>query len=64
MPLSRLSRKRVSESNGEIYDRYLRQRGNVLNTMAVSSQSSPALQTRRGMKLFPHPKAALVKHHR
>ena len=29
--LSRLSRKQVSESTGEIYDRYMRQRGNVPN---------------------------------
>ncbi len=29
--LSRLNRKQVSESTGEIYDRYMRQRGNVPN---------------------------------
>src|SRR6202012_3645225 len=29
--LSRLSRKQVSESTGEIYDRYMRTRGNVPN---------------------------------
>ena len=43
--LSRLSRKQVSESTGEIYDRYMRQRGNVPNMFRTIAHRPEILAT-------------------
>ena len=43
--LSRLSRKQVSESTGEIFDRYMRQRGNVPNMFRTLAHRPEILAT-------------------
>ena len=43
--LSRLSRKQVSESTGEIYDRYMRQRGNAPNMFRTIAHRPEILAT-------------------
>jgi alkylhydroperoxidase family enzyme len=43
--ISRLGRREVSETVGEIYDRYVRQRGNVPNMFRTVAHRPEILQT-------------------